>query len=175
MLVPLAEAAADTCGGKAEALGALLRAGLPVPDGFIVPFAVYHAAEADLDFARVLSEAGGADAVRAMLEHHPVQPDVIKALERALGETPVAVRSSAANEDSGDASAAGQHESTLAVQGIAGVADAIRACWASLFSSRAAAYRTFSGGEESRGDELAMAVLVQHHLDAEVSGVMFTP
>ncbi|WP_199521627.1 hypothetical protein [Jiangella anatolica] len=39
MIVPLAEAVAGTCGGKAAGLGALLRAGLPVPDGFVLPFA----------------------------------------------------------------------------------------------------------------------------------------
>lgn len=178
MLVPLTEAATDTCGGKAGALGALMRAGLPVPDGFVVPFAVYGAAVRDLDLAHVVTEAGGADAARRMLEHHPVNPDVIEALGRAisgLGEAPVAVRSSAANEDNGDASAAGQHESILAVQGRTEVVDAVRACWASLFSTRAAAYRTLAVGDKSRGDELAMAVLVHHHLDAEISGVMITP
>lgn len=168
MIVPLIEAAADTCGGKAGALGALLRAGLPVPDGFVVPFAAYRAAFGDLGLGR------GTDAARQAIQDRPLHATLIDELGRALdelGHPPVAVRSSAANEDTGHASAAGQYESLLAVQGVGAVADAVRACWASLLSPRALAYRR----DEPPSDDLAMAVLVQRHLDAEVSGVMFTP
>ncbi|MEV4099308.1 PEP/pyruvate-binding domain-containing protein [Nonomuraea sp. NPDC049649] len=142
MLVPLGEADADTCGGKAGALGTLLRAGLPVPGGFVVPFAAYR--------ARLDAGAIG----RALAE---------------LGDPPVAVRSSASGEDGARASAAGQHESFLAVCGAGAVAEAVRACWASLYSPRAVGYRAASGG----GDPV-MAVIVQRQVDAEVSGVMFT-
>ncbi|GHJ49306.1 hypothetical protein Cs7R123_66480 [Catellatospora sp. TT07R-123] len=142
MLVPLADAVPATCGGKAGALGALLRAGLPVPPGFVVPF--------DAD-------TGLLDALGPELD--------------ALGDTPVAVRSSAAAEDTAQGSAAGQYESFLAVYGPAAVADAVRACRASLHSPRAAAYRD----ARKTGAEDVMAVLVQRHVDAEVAGVMFTP
>lgn len=143
MIVPLIKADSETCGGKAGALGTLLRAGLPVPDGFVVPFAAYR--------------ADVVDAVRLALAE--------------LGDSPVAVRSSAANEDTEQASAAGQHESFLGVRGLTEVMDALRACWASLFSPRAIDYRrTIDPSEDP-----AMAVIIQRHLDAEVSGVMFTP
>ncbi|MGN9845868.1 PEP/pyruvate-binding domain-containing protein [Nonomuraea sp. H19] len=178
MIVPLMEAAADTCGGKAGALGALLRAGLPVPDGFVVSFAVYLAAVRDLDLGPFAGESDDLDATRQAIESRPVHATVIDALGRALdelGDPPVAVRSSAANEDTGQASAAGQHESFLAVHGVSEVADAVRACWASLFSPRAIGYRGASGRDHQPSDDLAMAVIVQRHLDAEVSGVMFTP
>lgn len=172
------EAVADTCGGKAGALGALLRAGLPVPDGFVVPFAAYLAAVRDLDLGRFAGEPDDVDAVRRTIEARPVRAAVIDALGRALdeiGDPPVAVRSSAAREDTGQASAAGQHESFLAVHGVGAVAEAVRACWASLFSPRAIAYRAASGRDDQPSDDLLMAVIVQRHLDAEVSGVMFTP
>src|SRR5690606_41104235 len=94
MLVPLGEADADTCGGKAGALGTLLRAGMPVPGGFVVPFAAY----------RACLDAGAIG--RALAE---------------LGDPPVAVRSSASGEDGARASAAGQHESFLAVCGAGAV------------------------------------------------------
>ncbi|MDX3106279.1 PEP/pyruvate-binding domain-containing protein, partial [Nonomuraea angiospora] len=195
MIVPLVEAVSDTCGGKAGALGTLLRAGLPVPDGFVVPYAAYLAAVRDLD----LGESDGPDAMRPAIEARPVDASVIDALGRALdelGDPPVAVRSSASNEDTGRASAAGQHESFLAVRGVGGVADAVRACWASLFSPRAIDYRREDRPDDRPDDqppgdlrddrpddrredrppgELAMAVIVQRQLDAEVSGVMFTP
>ncbi|MBP2706362.1 pyruvate, phosphate dikinase [Microbispora sp. RL4-1S] len=178
MIVPLVEAVADTCGGKAGALGVLLRAGLPVPDGFVVSFAAYLAAVRDLDLGRFAGEPGDADAARRTIEARPVHAAVIDALGRALdqlGDPPVAVRSSAAGEDTGQASAAGQHESFLAVHGVGEVAESVRACWASLFSPRAVAYRAAAGRDGRPSDDLVMAVIVQRHLDAEVSGVMFTP
>ncbi|MBD7951666.1 PEP/pyruvate-binding domain-containing protein [Oerskovia rustica] len=155
MLVPLEEAARATCGGKATALGALLRAGLPVPDGFVVPFDVHRAAVPD-------------DVLR----------DALASALRTLGSPPVAVRSSAAGEDTAQASAAGQHESVLAVQAPDDVAHAVRACWASLHSPRAVDYRAgldADGGDGAASGEPAMAVLVQRLVDAEVSGVMFAP
>ncbi|GLW11374.1 hypothetical protein Misp01_65020 [Microtetraspora sp. NBRC 13810] len=178
MIVPLMSAAADTCGGKAGALGALLRAGLPVPDGFVVSFAAYRTAVRDLDFERFAGEPDRLDDLRRAIEARPVHATLIAALGRALGELgdpPVAVRSSAAHEDTGQASAAGQHDSFLAVRGAGAVTDAVRACWASLFTSRAVDYRGDSGRGGRPFDDLVMAVLVQRHLDAEVSGVMFTP
>ncbi|GAA4233027.1 pyruvate,water dikinase [Streptosporangium album] len=178
MIVPLMSAAADTCGGKAGALGALLRAGLPVPDGFVVSFAAYRAVVRDLDLERFAGEPDHLDAARRAIEARPVHATLIDALGRALdelGDPPVAVRSSAAHEDTGQMSAAGQHDSFLAVRGVGAVTDAIRACWASLFTSRAIDYRGASGRGGRPFDDLVMAVLVQRHLDAEVSGVMFTP
>ncbi|GAA2822232.1 PEP/pyruvate-binding domain-containing protein [Nonomuraea rubra] len=186
MIVPLMEAAADTCGGKGGTLGALLRAGLPVPDGFVVPFAAYLAAVRDLDpdrdpergrgLGRGRDRAQGPGrvaAVRRAIAGRPLHTTLIDELGRALGrlgDPPVAVRSSASGEDTGQASAAGQHESFLAVQGAGEVARAVRACWASLWSPRAIAYR----GDDGTPSEPVMAVIVQRHLDAEVSGVMFT-
>ncbi|GII81542.1 hypothetical protein Sru01_65240 [Sphaerisporangium rufum] len=176
MLIPLAEAAPDTCGGKAGTLGALLRAGLPVPDGFAVPFAGYLDAVRDLRPGRPGGEPDDPAAARRAIEARPLRPALAGALEHALaglGDPPVAVRSSAAGEDTGRASAAGQHESRLAVRGAGAVARAVRACWASVFTPRAVDYRRAAG--HRRSGDLMMAVLVQRHLDAEVSGVMFTP
>ena len=149
MLVRLGDAVSPTCGSKAGALGALLRAGLPVPDGFVIPFAVY----------------------RAVIDDRIVDATLREAIARGLdllGDGPVAVRSSADDEDTVRTSAAGQYDSVLAVQGIDQVADAVRRCWASTSSPRAVAYRDASASEPM------MAVLVQRQLDAEVSGVMFT-
>ncbi|MFI7469307.1 PEP/pyruvate-binding domain-containing protein [Nonomuraea sp. NPDC049646] len=171
MIVPLGVAAADACGGKGGALGELLRAGLPVPDGFVVPFAAYQAAVRGLELGRRTAGPDGLAAARRTVEGLAVDAGLAAALARglgALGDPPVAVRSSAADEDTGLSSAAGRYESFLAVRGAGGVAEAVRACWASLFSPRAAA-------EGRSGDGPAMAVIVQRHLDAEASGVMFTP
>lgn len=161
MVQRLGEAVAETGGGKAAALGSLLRAGLPVPDGFVVPFDAYRAA-ARASTGPMPGAVPGA-----------VRAAIAEGLE-GLGGAPVAVRSSADDEDAAGASAAGQYESFLAVQGVGPVADAVERCWASLRSSRAISYRAASGQEPS-SEHRAMAVLVQRLVDAEVSGVMFTP
>lgn len=151
MIVPLAEADPRTCGGKAGALGVLVRAGIPVPDGFVLPFG---SRQEDLPGA------------------------VTRGLE-LLGDGPVAVRSSASNEDTETSSAAGRYASVLAVRGVDRVADAVRTCWASLRSLHAVDHpsRTESEGDDDDGDGAGtgMAVLVQRLVDADVSGVMFTP
>lgn len=178
MLVTLEEAEVETCGGKAAGLAAMLRAGLPVPDGFVVPFTAYRAAHRAA--VRELeqpegSHIGSADKSTGRPDElpGPLRDAVGVALERlSLGA--VAVRSSATGEDSDQASAAGQYESTLAVDGLPAVARAVGDCWASLHSPRATAYRSHPRREDSSEQDLAMAVLVQRHVDAEVSGVMFT-
>jgi len=153
----LRNATADTCGGKAAALAVLLGAGLPVPDGFVVPFAAYRAARSDPRFSV-------SDALRDALARHLAK----------LGDPPVAVRSSAADEDTPGASAAGQYESVLTVRGTQAVTEAVRVCWASSSSARVTGYRNHLDGG-AVGGEPDMAVLVQRLIDADVSGVMFTP
>ncbi len=158
MLIPLREADVIRCGAKAAGLGVLTRAGLPVPDGVVVPVEVLRAAA-----------------------HGPLPDAVVGELARALAVLgPVAVRSSASDEDGATASAAGQHESVLAVGSLDELVAAVRTCWASLHSPRAVAYRAAAGRAREdarlpRETEPAMAVLVQRHVDADVSGVMFSP
>lgn len=83
----------------------------------------------------------------------------------------LAVRSSAVGEDAAHTSFAGQHDSTLGVRGAAGVQQAIRATWASLFSDRAVAYRQQHGLRQA---DARMAVVVQRMLAPSASGVLFT-
>ncbi|GAA1983679.1 hypothetical protein GCM10009718_21240 [Isoptericola halotolerans] len=146
MLTTLAHADASTCGHKAAALATLLRAGLPVPDGFVVPLAAHRAAGAGDD----------------PLVHDALRRDVARRLA-TMGDPFLAVRSSATDEDAPGTSAAGRYTTVLAVRGAPAVMDAIRTCWASAASGRAAQ------------DDTAMAVLVQRLVDADTSGVMFTP
>jgi len=89
----------------------------------------------------------------------------------ALGDGPVAVRSSATLEDSAEASFAGLQDTYLAVRGTGAVLDRVRACWASLYNDESIAYRRRQGTGE---DGLAMGVVVQPMLDPRSAGVMFT-
>ncbi|CAM3325716.1 PEP/pyruvate-binding domain-containing protein [Occultella aeris] len=152
MLTGLADATAATCGGKAAALAVLLRAGLPVPDGFVVPFAVHGAGAGSV----------GSYALRDAVARHLAR----------LGDPTVAVRSSADAEDRPDASAAGMYESVLGARGAPAVVAAVRTCWTSLHSARALEYRSSRAASPAGG---SMAVLIQRMVDADSSGVMFTP
>jgi rifampicin phosphotransferase len=191
LVLPLAAIDAgmvDLAGGKAANLGELTRAGLPVPPGFCVTTAAYSLAAAGAELAPILhelaalpAEAGDraaplAAAARARLHEAPVPAAVTEAILRAyadLGDEPipVAVRSSATTEDLPFASFAGQHDTYLNVVGPDRVLDAVRRCWASLWTDRAVSYRT-SNDIDHGGARLA--VVVQRMVAAEVSGVMFT-
>jgi pyruvate,water dikinase len=81
------------------------------------------------------------------------------------------VRSSAIGEDSEEATFAGQQETYLWVCGVDEICEAVRDCWASLYSTEAVSYRAEMAAEHAVP---AMGVTIQLMVDAAVSGVMFT-
>ncbi len=150
-------------GGKGLNLGKLTRAGFLVPPGFCLTTDAYRGAIETI-------KTHSSETVQTVTLPESLQAEVLTAYNR-LGAGRVAVRSSATAEDLPDASFAGQQDSFLNVDGDAELLDKIKLCWASLWSDRAIAYRRDHGIEET---QLAMAVVVQVMIDAEVSGVMFT-
>lgn len=172
MLLPLEDATVAVAGGKAGTLARLVRAGLRVPPGVVVPLDVYRATAQRLDLEGLVRR-GGPEAAQRALARADLPPVFLSEVERALvrlGDGPVAVRSSATGEDGATRTAAGQHLTCLAVRGAGAVVDAVRACWASLWSPEAVAYRRL----DDAPDAPATAVLVQRHVDADVAGVLFT-
>jgi phosphoenolpyruvate synthase/pyruvate phosphate dikinase len=183
---------ADAFGGKSANLGELLAAGIPVPPGFALSADAYRVFVEETGLAGAIASAlarahpadvdalsAAAKAIDEAMRFAPI-PDAVgsevaegyEELARAAGEAdpPVAVRSSALGEDSADASYAGQQESFLWVRGAEHVCDAVRDCWASLFTPQAIGYRLTLGSER----EAAMGVTLQAMVDAETSGVLFT-
>ena len=183
----------DELGGKAAGLGAMLSAGLPVPPGFAVTTTAYRrvsdAGGLDEALARHLGGLDPADTVRVsercarireIVVELPVPEEVEAAIRTSYAElsrrcgvidVPVAVRSSARAEDSPDASFAGEHDTFLWVRGADAVVDAVRRCWAGLFTDRAACYR-LEMGYPHRGAQ--MGVLVQKMVHPRSAGVAFT-
>jgi pyruvate,water dikinase len=84
---------------------------------------------------------------------------------------PVAVRSSAVDEDGADASFAGQHDTYLNIRGAGALVDAVRRCIMSASSAEALAYRRQRGLQV---DRVQMAVLVQQLVLSDVSAVVFS-
>ncbi len=83
----------------------------------------------------------------------------------------VAVRSSATTEDLADASFAGQQDTYLNIKGNSQLIDAVKRCFASLFTARATYYRNKKGFKH---EQAYLAVVVQKMIDSSKSGVMFS-
>ena len=147
---------------KALNLGKLTRAGFRVPQGFCVTTDAYLFSIQNLPEQNANSIKDLALAPELVAEIH--------AAYKKLQTDTVAVRSSATAEDLADASFAGQQDTFLNVQSDK-VLEAIKACWASLWSERAIAYREAQGVVD---EGLAIAVVIQEMCDADVSGVLFT-
>jgi len=150
-------------GGKGASLGELRRAGIDVPPGFVVTASA---------FRRFASRDAGAAMPAELAEAVAIAYRALCAESGSNGgDEPVAVRSSATDEDGADASFAGLQDTYLWVRGETAVAEAIGRCWASLYNDAAVAYRARLRIED---DAVAMGVVVQRMVNAHAAGVMFT-
>ena len=179
-------------GGKAANLGELTNAKFPVPPGFCVTTPAYALVAADAGLQSVLdthatSQAGEggdaqrltdmAQAARNCILAATIPTEIADAITGAYGvlgsgePIPVAVRSSATAEDLPFASFAGQQDTYLNIVGVEAVLDAVRRCWASLWTDRAVSYRESLGLDQS---SVKLAVVVQRMIESSVAGVLFT-
>jgi pyruvate,water dikinase len=141
-------------GGKGLSLARLAESGFRVPEAFVITVETTESIAAASRFP-----AG-------------IRRDLLAALARLspAGEA-VAVRSSALAEDGEAASFAGQHDTILGVTGEKAFVAAVKKCLASLHSEAAVAYRERHGGDHAGA---RMAIVVQHMVQAELSGVAFS-
>jgi len=178
-------ASADRVGAKVATLARLHHAGLPVPDGVCLTAEAYRRQLALAGLAETARHVVGADpfqarrlalGVRLGFAGVELDPAVAEALgaawnELAGGGAQLAVRSSALCEDTAHASFAAQFETFLGIAEPADLLTAVRACWASLWSSRALRYM---GAYEVDPAQSAMPVLIQRMVDAEAAGGAFS-
>ncbi|HLY36100.1 MAG TPA: PEP/pyruvate-binding domain-containing protein [Candidatus Limnocylindria bacterium] len=147
-VVPLAEAHDDSVfGSKAVGLGEAARGGLPLPPGIALAGSIVEEVA-----------SGEEEAIRLISESVTSLP------------VPLAVRSSAVDEDGAQASFAGQHITLLNILTPEGVGEAVREIWWSANSDSAITYRQRVGLFRRP----SVGVVVQTLLDPEVAGVMFT-
>lgn len=183
-------------GGKNSSLGEMFSnlstQGISVPDGFATTayafeeFLTQNSLHSKLDglmhqLDRTnysnLNEAG-AKARELLLAgelSQKLQSSIAQAYKELCGEDDceVAVRSSATAEDLPQASFAGQHESYLNIKGETALLNAVKKCFASLYTDRAIKYREENGFEHQK---VALSVGVQKMVrsDKASSGVIFT-
>ncbi|MCI0478652.1 MAG: hypothetical protein L0Y55_20615 [Anaerolineales bacterium] len=189
------KATLENVGGKGASLARLANAGLPVPEGFHVTTAAYQkfvaqndlqshilAALASVDASQPTTLKTASRAIDDLFATAPMPRDIaeeIRAAYLALNQKSeienrklsVAVRSSATAEDLPDLSFAGQQETYLNIEGIAAVQDAVKRCWASLWTPRAIDYRAQHKIDHAT---VALAVVVQALVLADAAGVLFT-
>jgi len=178
-------------GGKGASLGELIRAGIRVPNGFVVTTSAFEryleetdkqgtirAAVEQLDAGDVTTITETSKALRQRIIQTPMPADLQAVITDSYRQlcgnktnVPVAVRSSATSEDSAEASFAGLQDTYLWVRGEQEVVHAVLECWASLYSTESISYRLRLKLPEQH---LAMGVVVQEMVDSLCSGVMFT-
>ena len=147
-VVPLVDAHEDSrFGAKATGLGAAARAGLPIPPGLAL----------------------SGTFVDAVAAGHDLATELLTNAAQSL-EAPLAVRSSAADEDGADASFAGQHLTLLNVPSVDDLTSAVREIWWSANSDSAITYRKRVG----LFARPSIGVVVQSLLNPVSAGVMFT-
>lgn len=177
----------EEMGGKARNLMDLMAAGFPVPEGWVVSTSAYEQflernalrqrisdALRDLDYQDAVKVVRCAESIRSWMMAGEMDPQLS---DRLLKETAPfgpsglwAVRSSAIAEDLEQASFAGQQDTYLNVTRDR-LAESVKKCWASYWNDRAIEYRHDKGiGHLDSG----MAVVVQHMVNADSSGIMFT-
>ena len=191
LILPFVDSRAtlENVGGKAASLSRLSAANLPVPGGFYVTTAAYREfVDANDLQTDLLAALEGADIenpatlerasrrIQELFENARMLPAVASAIVQAYNSLPgmdpaVAVRSSATAEDLPEASFAGQQDTYLNVSGAQEVLQAVRKCWASLWTARAIGYRI---RQNIAPEQIALAVVVQLLVPAEAAGVLFT-
>ncbi|ADC64274.1 pyruvate phosphate dikinase PEP/pyruvate-binding protein [Ferroglobus placidus DSM 10642] len=182
-------------GGKGANLGEMVKAGFPIPPGFVITINAFEeflegAKERGkkAQIARIISEVDVKNTeelekvsalAREIVESTPIPEKIEEEIREAYRklceivgeEVAVAVRSSATAEDVPDASFAGQQETYLWIKGEDEVVKHVLKCWSSLYTPRAIAYRATKGFDHY---EVSIAVVVQKMVNSRSSGVMFT-
>ncbi|MFA6422823.1 MAG: PEP/pyruvate-binding domain-containing protein [Patescibacteria group bacterium] len=179
-------------GGKGANLGEMVRAGLPVPEGFVVTAKAYldflKTTRLDKTIYKLLKNLDPNNSKKLNEISKKIRTSILKSkvptkLKKEIDENYhhlyvngvkvlfVAVRSSATAEDLPDASFAGQQESFLNISGSDEVIAAVLKCWASLFHARAIYYRIINKFDHSK---VGIAVPVMRMVQSEASGVMFS-
>ncbi len=182
----LSKKSVEIAGGKGANLGELFKNKFPVPDGFVVLAAAFNrfleeteiGAEIDAGIERVnykdlKSVNEFSSRIRNLTEDADFPGDLQSIITNEFNDLRasfVAVRSSATAEDSDAASWAGELETYLYIQKRE-LFDAIKRCWASLFTPRAIVYRHEKCLDKKA---ISVAVVVQTMVDSEISGVCFT-
>ncbi len=178
-------------GGKSANLGEMTKAGFPVPNGFAITIHGYDQFLTEnkivdniynllktIDVNDPAQLDSAAKKIQKMVVAGKIPEDLVrevitsyKKLSGKFKHSLVAVRTSATAEDMPDNSFAGMGTTLLNIKGEANLLNAVRECWASLFTARSIYYRVTN---KIPHEKVKISVVVQKMIQSEVSGVMFS-
>ena len=173
----------NLAGGKGAQLGELYNARFPVPNAFVITSLAYkhfvknisldieRLNKTNINHTKLLEETAKRIQKKILSASFPsdLKQEIVSAYSKLGGK--VAIRSSATAEDLPTASFAGLQETFLNIEGNKKVLDAIKACFASLFTARAIFYRVQNKFDHAK---VLMAVVVQKMVTARKAGVVFS-
>lgn len=174
----------NTSGDKGANLGEMVKAGFPIPPGFIISTSAYFQFLEENDFKKQLKNIllvtnindpqelqDASKKIKNILEKGKISEELAREIRnryRKLGSmfshALVVVKSSAIAENL-------TQESFLNIRGDASLLFSVRKCWSSLFTPQAIFYL-----EQKKYNfyKVGVAVVVQEMVQAEISGVAFT-
>jgi len=194
LILPLSKIRKDDTnlvGGKGANLGEMISADFPVPNGFALTIHAYDLFLKENAFSsKIFGMLRGLDVadsdkltevaknIRAIIKNGSIPSELIKEiisyyikLSGFMGFSFVAVRTSATAEDMPKTSFAGMGDTILNVKGEANLLEAIKRCWASLYTARSIFYRVEN---KIPHEKVKISVIVQKMIQSEVSGVIFS-
>lgn len=173
-------------GGKGASLGEMMRAGIPVPPGFVILSDSFEKflEETDLnvEIDSILHSVNhkelhtiesASEKIKALILQAEMPKDIVGEINKFFKQLDVkyvAVRSSATAEDSASAAWAGQLDSFLNTTEKT-LLENVKKCWASLFTPRAIFYRF---EKDLHMQKISVAVVVQKMVESETAGVAFS-
>lgn len=172
-------------GGKAASLGELWKAEAPIPPFFTITSTAYREFIKHNNLTPLITKLNNISSGNLLKTATELRNAILggafpqkleEELKKAYKElaskwNSLAVRSSATMEDAPKASFAGQYESYLGIRGEREFLEAIKKCYASLYTDRAVTYRQKI---DISHDGIYMAVITQSLVNAKSAGVMFT-
>ncbi|MEK6854982.1 MAG: PEP/pyruvate-binding domain-containing protein [Nanoarchaeota archaeon] len=173
-------------GGKGASLGEMTKAGIPVPEGYVVLSNAFEQfikktdlnveIDAILDTVKheeVHTVEEASEKIQSLIVNSEMPKNTKKEILNSFDKLEadfVAVRSSATSEDSATAAWAGQLDSYLNTTKKE-LLENVKRCWASLFTPRAIFYRF---EKKLHGTAISVAVVVQKMVNSEESGIAFS-
>jgi len=191
----------EIVGGKGANLGEMTNNGLPIPPGFVVTAQTYKEFIEEtkikdkildiikgLDIEDTAKLQATAKKIQELIKATGIPEEIQEEIRDSYSmvgthrksgaseimegkEEFVACRSSATAEDLPEASFAGQQATFLNIKGEEDVVNAVRDCWASLFTARAIYYRERNNFPT---EKVFIAVVVQKMVNSDKSGVIFS-
>ncbi len=182
----LSKESVGEAGGKGASLGEMTKAGIPVPNGYVILASSFEkfleSTDLNVEIDSILEKVNhkemqsiesASEEIQALIMNAKMPKDIEKEIVisfKKLDSVFVAVRSSATSEDSSSAAWAGQLDSFLNTKSDT-LLENVKRCWASLFTPRAIFYRFEKGLHDAK---ISVAVVVQKMVNSEISGIAFS-